>query len=518
MLRYDASVRLSSTECLLRSDVFSVASPNSEVAGGGGVAGGLGGKEQQVLSDGQEEGKGGEPGEEGGGGGKRSPARILPDELERPEETALVGERGYVRKRVTEIERIDEYFAKKQADEKDYAARSQGSSYDGAEADLPQSFGAGQRQTETQVRTTAASANQPLGTRKNTGGDACTATGGHAKAGEAKGNADPVTLGVNVEAQRIESYGASGRAPVGDRPSREVGGGREERHRGKEEGDSDAVGGTAEGVGEGDGGYESDSFDEDEKSAMTLAAAALAATTQVDGATAPTVTTALDATETSDATAVDGGTSLDDATAATDAETPAAAALVPPDDDVDATSREPLQVVEDDSSEKEEQEGQKGEEEKEEARPASPELVRYLDGAEVDEEGQEGGGEGGEDGWRVAGAFRVLVASGPGGELAGRAMRRMLLSTSRRRHNQQQQQQQPQQQPGPSITQRVLGTVGLAPYLSEGRTNATAGVQHTSAFVRGSCFTRKELDGSPPKTNRLYEEKYVDTSLGNPAR
>ena len=379
MLRYDPSTRLSSQDCLLRSDVFNAAS-SSRVADGGGVAapatggvvndeatggniidtvddkhskaGGLGRDAQQVLSSEEERGR--EPGREGG---KRPSTRTLPDELERPEETALVGEPGYVRKRVTEIDQIEEYFAKKKAGGRDHAVHSQGESRDSSCGDidvaavgLPQPSGA---QLAPETQTPTASAQLPHETQAGTGR----------------------------------------------------------------------------------GSYESDSFYEDDD-AMASATAALAATTSsLDAATALDATalgdTALDATAVND-TALDATAEDDtglDATVALDA-TPPAVVVVSDDDDVDATSLE-QRVVHEPS---------------EGARPASPELVRYLDGVEVDEEGQEEEGEGGGDGWRVVGAFRVLAASGPGGKLAGRAIRRMLLSTSKRRQNQQRQQQRQQQQ------------------------------------------------------------------------
>lgn len=453
MLKYDPSARLSSEDCLLRSDVFSAASPSSGGADGGGVAGGLGGDKQQALptkEEEEEDARGREQGREaggGGGGGKRPPTRTLPDELDRPEETALVGEPGFVRKRVTEIEQIDEYFAKKQADEKDYAARSRCESYasscgdpDAAAVGLSQSFNAARLPPETQARTsTSTSEYLPLHTREGTGAHALAATGGDAKGGVATGNAEPVSLAVNGDTKRKESSGVSGLASVGGRASKDAGGRGEGKYHGdREKSENDAVGGEAKGVGGsgGGGGYDIDSFDdEDNKDIIALAAAALDATSDLDATTA-----------------MDGGASWDDATEALDAATPAAAAVAVPsdDDDVDATSREQRQVGDDEPSEKED------EEKEEEARPASPELVRYLDGAEVDDEGPDGGGEGGGDGWRVAGAFRVLVASGPGGELAGRAMRRMLLSTSRRRQIQEQQQlRNDPQQPGPWKTKHA---------------------------------------------------------------
>ena len=425
MLRYEPSARLSSADCLLRDDVFNPASTNRDGRAAGGARGGSGGgadvstageKTKDVFRVGEgggvvtgdtvisalsagtgavsgekavgstvavvhkpnmasdkrrAEGIGGRSeaeealavaeeehrNEPGWGKDVRRPPTILPDDPEQPEETALVGEAGYVKKRVGEIEQIEEYFAKR-------AGRKDGAIRKGVE----NSFDSSWEELKGGASSPKPTGNQPPPqpeTRLDTGGGdpmAAVAVDGHSTAeGDATVSEEPVASAVKVDSQQSKE-------PSGEVPR---------------------------------DGYDSDSFDEDDNDA----------------------TVAVETSKPSDKTNL-GDTAVDSTT------TPEAAVSVPEEDHDaadDATLGRNEEVDPSSSSEKED-------------RPPSPDFVRYLDGAEVAYEE----GEGGEDGWRVAGAFRVLVASGPGGELAGRAMRRMLLSTSRRR-NQKQQQSQPGQ-------------------------------------------------------------------------
>ncbi|CAM9591806.1 unnamed protein product [Scytosiphon promiscuus] len=133
----------------------------------------------------------------------------------------------------------------------------------------------------------------------------------------------------------------------------------------------------------------------------------------------------------------------------------------------------------------------------EEGNPFSTPALRLA--AAGPDEGAEGGDGADDDGWRVAGAFRVLSASGPGGEFAARAAKGLL-----RRRNQRGRQQQGKGIPGSSG--RRHGDVDDVNALFRQALNAS-GVKegHARRSMEGAFAT-----GSPP------QEATNATGVGQP--
>lgn len=341
---------------------------------------------------------------------KRGAREGLAEPTPPPEETSFLGEPGYVKKRVVEIERKEEYFN---------AARKNDAAAGGARAEP------------------AAEEDATGATSATTGGSEPEETGSHRDSGQAEVEPQREPPAVEapsapgVDGSLASSYtafdasAATAAAAVASTAAAvtknivsvalaealAAGGERGRKDAEEETGDSNGVAKAAAVFGE--DGYDSDSFDEGDEEGGGLEHLAGRTTFFPDQpSTTPDDEAEQDAEAGSgirDPGAGAPGAAPDDITKPQRAETEEEKTNTQPAAEGGAENPNSGSGVE--SGGDAATPGEDG---------GRPEVAAATDERAEEPEGEDG------DGWRVAGAFRVLAASGPGGELAARAVKGLL--------------------------------------------------------------------------------------------